>query len=81
MEILEKMEKEEIFNELDYKITDLEVYDAIKSFKIGKASGFSKILNEMLKYGQNVLSPILVSLFNKMLINGYYPKLWSLGYI
>lgn len=39
------------------------------------------ILNEMIKYGQIVFSPLLLKVFNTIFTSGLYPKLWSKGYI
>lgn len=39
------------------------------------------ILNEMLKYGQNILIPLLLEVFNKIFTTGLYPEIWSKGYI
>ena len=35
----------------------------------------------MIKYGQSVLIPCLLKLFNFILSSGYYPRVWSEGYI
>ena len=35
----------------------------------------------MLKEGQSVISPFLVTLFNKILETQYYPEEWSIGII
>ena len=39
------------------------------------------ISNEILKATSNIILPILVKLFNKVLTHGTYPKDWSLGII
>ena len=78
---LNQMEKELIFNDLDFIITEKEVFSAIKSLKNGKSSGFSKILNEMLKHGQTVLGPLITKSFNHIFSTGIYPKIWSLCYV
>jgi hypothetical protein len=51
-------------NELDFPISAKEVMEATKKLKKGKSSGSDSILNEMLKYGNFVLQPCLVKLFN-----------------
>ena len=43
-EKLKKIEKECIFNELDFKVYETEIIKAIKSLKHGKASGFSQTM-------------------------------------
>ncbi|CAG2216007.1 unnamed protein product [Mytilus edulis] len=47
---LNKLEKHNIFTELDYKITEKEINEAVKSLKNNKSSSFDSIINEMLKY-------------------------------
>jgi hypothetical protein len=42
-------EEEQIFSELDFKITDKEIIEGIFSLKNKKSSGMDMILNEMLK--------------------------------
>lgn len=78
---LNNLEKEVIFNELDYKITEKEISDAIRSLKNNKASSFDSVLNEMLKYGQSYLLKSFYKIFNLVLTNGEFPKLWSRGFI
>jgi hypothetical protein len=39
------------------------------------------IINEMVKYGQLTLTPLLCKLFNLVFSSGIYPKIWSIGYI
>ena len=80
-EKLSEIEKTVIFNELDFIISDAEITKAIKSLKNSKSSGLSLILNEMLKYGQVTLKPLLNKLFNLVFSNSIYPVIWSQGYI
>ena len=61
-------------NELDFPISAKEVTEATKKLKKG-------ILNEMLKYGNFVLQPCLVKLFNIILSSGIYPTEWIQGLI
>lgn len=65
----------------DFMITESEIVKAIKTLKNSKACGFSMILNEMIKHGQIVFSPLLLKVFNTIFTSGLYPKLWSKGYI
>jgi hypothetical protein len=59
----------DLMNELDFPISAKEVTEATKKLKKG-------ILNEMLKYGNFVLQPCLVKLFNIILSSGIYPTEW-----
>jgi hypothetical protein len=47
------LEKDKIFNELDYIISEEEIMKAINYLKNNKAAGFDIIINEMLKCGQS----------------------------
>jgi hypothetical protein len=64
-----------------YIITENEIEKAIISLKNSKASVLSMIINEMVKYGQLTLTPLLCKLFNLVFSSGIYPKIWSIGYI
>jgi hypothetical protein len=79
--LLNDLEKDKIFNELDYIISEEEILKTIKELKNNKAAGFDIIINEMLKCGQSVLVKPLSKLFNIILSSGEYPFQWSKGYI
>ena len=79
--LLNDLEKDKIFNELDYIISQEEILKAIKDLKNNKAAGFDTIINEMLKCGQSVLVKPLSKLCNIILSSGEYPSQWSKGYI
>jgi hypothetical protein len=74
---LNEVEKTPLFNELDFSISESEVTKTIKSLKNCKSCGLSLILNELLKYGQLYLMPLIHKLFNLVFTNGIYPKSWS----
>ena len=76
---LNEVEKPPLFNELDFCISESEVTKTIKSLKICKSCGLSLILNELLKYGQLYLMPLIHKLCNLVFTNGIYPKSWSIG--
>jgi hypothetical protein len=80
-EQLASMEKSLCFNELDNLITTKEISHAISRLKCGKAPGLDNISNNMIKYGQNVLLPCLLKIFNACLSYGLYPTSWAQGYI
>jgi hypothetical protein len=46
--LLNDLEKDKIFNELDYIISEEEILKTIKELKNNKAAGFDIIINEML---------------------------------
>jgi hypothetical protein len=78
---LKKLSDERIFNELDYKISETEISQAIRTLKNGKASGLDSISNEMLKAGQSALLPCLSIFFNNILNSGSYPLEWTMAKI
>jgi ribosomal protein L20 len=65
--------------ELDFVITENEIEKAIRSLNNSKASGLSMIINEMVKYDQLTLTPMLCKLFNLVFSSGIYPKIWFIG--
>ena len=81
LELLHDMEKEKVFTELDFAITEKEIVDAIHSLKNKKACGPDSIINEMIKASQSFLIKSLKKAFNLILSLGNYPKLWAEGYI
>ncbi|CAG2247070.1 unnamed protein product [Mytilus edulis] len=78
---LNKLEKHNIFTELDYKITEKEINEAVKSLKNNKSSSFDSIINEMLKCSQSFLLKCFVKIFNKVLTSGKFPDIWAKGFI
>ena len=58
-----------------------EVQAAIKRLKKGKASAFDSLSNDILIASSKSISPILASLFSKLIKFHYFPKLWTTGII
>ena len=58
-----------------------EIKKRIPSLKNGKSPGDDLILNEYIKTLSNLVSPLLVNLFNKILSSGVYPDAWTLSVI
>jgi hypothetical protein len=73
--------KPDIFNELCYEISSSEITDVIKSLKNGKGTRLDGISHEMIKVAHPFVLAPMTKLFNKILANSTYPKLWSTGYI
>jgi hypothetical protein len=71
----------ENFCQLDYPFTFNEVKKGINKLKTGKASGPDLILNEFIKCSSSSMSLVIVKLFNKVLQNGKFPKVWNLSCI
>ena len=64
--------KDQIFNELNFRISQVEVRDAIKRLKLNKAPGLDGISNEMLKACPSTLADSLSKLFNVILNSGIF---------
>ncbi len=53
----------------------------IKKLKNGKSPGIDMVLNKYIKNTQNILCPLYISLFNKILDTGVMPTDWLAGII
>jgi hypothetical protein len=80
-EEVEKMECSMPPSILDSEISLKEIQTSIKALKNKKAPGLDQISNEMIKYSQHVMLPLLHKLFKLVLKSGCYPKEWAEGYI
>ena len=72
-----KLNRNSIFNELNFRINSEEIHNAVKSLKLNKAAGVDGIINEMFKAGISSLINPLMKLFNAILSNGHFPKNWQ----
>ena len=61
---------------LNSSFTEDEVRLCISNLPNGKAGGIDGILNEMLKCTNDIITPLLTLLFNKILLTGEYPNIW-----
>jgi hypothetical protein len=70
--------RDTIFNELNFMITEMEVTKAISSLKVRKAAGMDGIISEMLKslVGHDTFVRLLCKLCNHVLSSGIYPETW-----
>ena len=66
---------------LEGDFTADEVAFGIKQLKRGKASGVDAISNDIIKTAKKPLSPILTTLFDKIVELKYFPRVWSKGVI
>jgi len=64
-------------SDLDDPITLVEVQKAIRSLKLGKACGLDELFGEFFKASEQVVSPFLTRLFNKLYDSGYFPEDWT----
>ena len=62
---------------LDFPFNNSEIKKGVKRLKNSKKEGTDLILNEFIKTGNSTLILTLVKLFNKILKNGKFPKLWN----
>ena len=74
-------ELQEMFEELNLKISRTEVFKACKELHCGKAGGPDLVINEFFKYGVDFMIDYLHKLFNVILDTGYFPEQWTEGYI
>lgn len=65
------------FTELDFHITYEEIEKAIDQLKTRKSSGSDSIINEMLKSGKSIITPLLSKLFNIIYTIGIFPTKWA----
>ena len=58
-----------------------EIGDCIQSLKNGKSAGIDLIVNEYIKSTKDIMMPLYIKLFNKVLQCGYMPEDWLIGAI
>ena len=80
-EQINKLLSEPHFNELNFRITEKEVKDALRKLKLGKAVGIDNLSGEMLRCATPIIKTWLTSLFNIILLKGIYPQQWCIGII
>ena len=66
----------DIFNELNYVMSEKEILCAALQLKRNKAVGTGGIISEMIKSGISVLSKQLCKLFNCIFSNSHFPITW-----
>ena len=65
---------------MDKPFTITEIKEALKSCKNNKSS-LSGVTFEMLKCNLNMFLPILKYLFDKVLVDNIYPKIWTISHL
>lgn len=68
-------------SELDNEISVDEIINAVKQLNSGKSGGPGRLSNEFFIHGGDILPSYLCKIFNILLNKGYFPSLWSQGYI
>ena len=67
--------------DLDREISENEIKCAIFSQKNNKSTGTDQLCSELFKASYDIISPFLLALFNRLLANSEYPRLWGEGII
>ena len=67
------------FLDAPFTLNDLDI--ALKKLKNNKSPGFDNVLNEFLKLNSPLFKITLLSVFNILFTNGYFPDAWSIGLI
>ena len=67
--------------DLDIEFSDSELRDAIFSQNNNKSPGLDLLTSEMFKSAYNIISPLLLKLYNKVFSSGNYPSAWGEGII
>ena len=78
---IDNIKNEPYFSELDFSISNDEIYKATKSLKNNKAVGIDQTNKEMIKAALPIVCEHLKNVFNAMLCKKYYPKEWKIGII
>ncbi|VDI57091.1 Hypothetical predicted protein [Mytilus galloprovincialis] len=73
----EVINNECVFDELDADITADEIIKAIYELKMDKSHGPDCLLNEFFIEYKDFIIPHLCTIFNAVLISGYFPSSWS----
>ena len=66
---------------LNGQITVAEIDNVIQNLPNNKSAGIDGLLYEMFKASSDIIKPLLLALFNKILNIGIYPDQWSLAII
>ena len=66
---------------LNKEVTEAEVLKCISKLKNNKASGVDNIINEYIKSTKEIICPLYVKLFNKVMDTGDIPDDWLTGII
>ena len=83
-EELNMLKEEEIqpaFTELSYRITDIELNEALKKLNQNASSGHDKVSAKFLFAGGNPLLPVLSLFLNKTFSEVSHPSAWALNYL
>ena len=68
-------------SKLNRYFTETEIRNFVNKLKNNKAVGIDRILNEFIKCSIDIMIPLYVKLFNKILDSGEIPEDWLVGLI
>ena len=66
---------------LDNPISEEELKHVILALKLNKSPGTDGLIAEIFKCSFDIISPLLLKLFNTIFLSGTYPSAWSKGLI
>ena len=66
---------------LNQSFTETEIRNFVKNLKNNKAAGIDRILNEFIKHSIDIMIPLYIKLFNRVLDKGEIPDDWLTGII
>ena len=81
MDELTQLENERYFSELDVRISNNEIDDAIKKLNLNSSSGPDNISGKLLNGGKFILIPLLSLFYNKMFERAEHPKILTMNYL
>ena len=67
--------------ELDAEFSEDDIRKGISKLNNNKSAGLDGVIAEVFKSSENIITPFLTTLFNKIFISGNYPKKWGEGCI
>ena len=81
VEELKKYEKSPMFSELDIRISDNEITNALKNLNSKASPGPDQISGELLKAGRKYLIPAYSLILNKIFSSSVYPEIWTKNFL
>ena len=78
---LENDMPQNIADEFGSDFSESEIREAIFSQKENKSPGIDNLTSEILKASYDYIAPFLLTLYNRLLNNGEYPRAWGEGII
>ena len=67
--------------DFDFEISDAELKTAVFKQNNNKSTGTDRLCAELFKDAYDIISPLLLKLYNRLFLIGEYPRLWGEGII